>query len=250
MLRPEPEYFRTRAACMSRIRELLKKYSGTALIGFDFPFGYPFNCGIGGGLTAAQKMSSILYSDLRDANNRFEAAAILNKKISPHKGPFWGCPTAFKSEQLSITKPPFQHQTFQEWRIVERYLKEKKFRIMNVWQLMGRGSVGSQTLTGLKALHDLHLDANLKRSLKFWPFNTKWNHDLDGIILTEVWPSLNDLAAYSHPVKDARQVLACRDWILDHDAKGTLRNLFNAPKWLSVEDRQKCEQEEGWILGV
>lgn len=121
---------------------------------------------------------------------------------------------------------------------------------MNVWQLLGQGSVGSQTLTGLKALHDLHLAPDLKPALKFWPFDTKWNLDLNGIILTEVWPSLNDISVYKHPIKDARQVTACRDWILKHDARNTICDLFKAPEWLSPVDRQQCEQEEGWILGV
>lgn len=134
--------------------------------------------------------------------------------------------------------------------MVERYLKGKKYRIMNVWQLLGRGSVGSQTLTGLKALYELHSEAGLKDPVKFWPFDTQWNQDLDGIILTEVWPSLNNISAYTHPIKDARQVLACRDWILEHDARNTLVDLFKAPACLSTADRQKCRQEEGWILGV
>jgi hypothetical protein len=226
------------------------EYSGRALIGFDFPFGYPFNSSIGGGLTAAQRISKLLFSDHRDANNRFDAAATLNRQISLYKGPFWGCPSAFTNEDLSTTKPPFHHENFQEWRIVERYLKDKKHRIMNVWQLLGQGSVGSQTLTGLKALNDLYSVQDLKPALKFWPFDTKWNLDLNGIILTEVWPSLNNFSAYTHPIKDACQVMACRDWILKHNAGNTIRELFEAPEWLSPAERQQCEQEEGWILGV
>ncbi|MEH6524513.1 MAG: hypothetical protein V7723_00460 [Sneathiella sp.] len=220
------------------------------MLGFDFPFGYPFNSSLGGGLSAAQNISKILFSDHNDANNRFGAATILNRSISPHKGPFWGCPPALENQYLSTTKPPFQHEHFQEWRMVERYLKSKKHRIMNVWQLLGQGSVGSQTLTGLKALHDLYMRPELTNNIKFWPFNTKWDQDLSGIILTEVWPSLNDLSAYTHPIKDARQVMACRDWILEHEARNTLSNLFKAPDRLSLSDQQKCEQEEGWILGV
>jgi hypothetical protein len=235
---------------MRRIVDLIHKYPGSALVGLDFPFGYPFNSSMGGGREAAHTISELLFSTSTDANNRFDAAALLNLRISGKEGPFWGCPTAFKSDSLTTTKPPFKHTKFQEWRLVEQFLRSKNHRIMNVWQLLGQGSVGSQTLTGLKALYDLCLEVGFTKPVKFWPFETDWDENLDGIILTEVWPSLNSLSDFPHQVKDARQVLACRDWVRLHDNQNSLTELFRAPDWLSAGDRSKCLQEEGWILGV
>ena len=197
-----------------------------------------------GGRSAAQNLTDTLFSDERDSNNRFQVASMLNTEISNRPGPFWGCPAAAETPSLTRTKPPFDHTGFNEWRIVERHLLDQKYRIMNVWQLLGQGSVGSQTLTGLAAL------AGLAEEAKFWPFETNWDGDLEGTILTEIWPSLNSPDVYDHPIKDARQVMACRDWFLGHLNVGTAKDLFAVPDWLSEEESEKCQSEEGWILGV
>ena len=250
--RPDAEYFRTRASCMARIGELLATNQGRSFVGIDFPFGYPAGSGLGGGRIAAARIALDLASNELDANNRFEVAGLLNSQISPQAGPFWGCPVSSQSKHLTAKKPPFLHEAFREWRIVETYLRDEKKQhsISAVWKLYTTGSVGSQSLTGLKELNDLSRRPDIAHRIKFWPFETGWDRDLDGIILTEIWPSLNDLSSYSHPIKDARQVLACRDWLLEKIGDGTARDLFAAPGWLSAEDEKKCRLEEGWILGV
>ncbi|WP_373086202.1 hypothetical protein [Sneathiella sp.] len=247
---PEAEYFRTRRDCIARIFNLLDGRTGPAFVGFDFPFGYPVGSGLGGGRHAADRIASKLVSESNDRNNRFDVAVTLNIGISAHPGPFWGCPPRFDSPDLTLKKPPFRHENFNEWRTVERYLRSQKYQIMNVWQLMGAGCVGSQTLTGLKALDDIARHPAFIDAVKFWPFETDWDLHLEGIILTEIWPSLHDLSSYDHPIKDARQVLACRDWIIDHNRNGTLRQLFAAPNWLTPAENKICREEEGWILGV
>ncbi|MEX1036053.1 MAG: hypothetical protein WDZ54_08855 [Sneathiella sp.] len=248
----EAEYFRTRRDCMARIRELLVSHDGTACVGFDFPFGYPTGCGIGGGRSAAARIAHDLYSDPRDRNNRFDVAAHLNAKISDMPGPFWGCPATEESIHLTAKKPTFAHRGFSEWRTVENFLREEKKQttISSVWKLYTTGSVGSQSLTGLKELNDLARLPGIAHRVKFWPFETNWDAALDGIVLAEIWPSLNNQAAYDHPIKDARQVLACRDWLLDRIAEGTAQEAFSAPGWLAADDEEKCRIEEGWILGV
>lgn len=252
MSQSDAEYFRTRHSCMTRIKNLLEQHPGNAMVGFDFPFGYPAKCGMGGGRNAAHKIASVLISDEHDGNNRFEVAAQLNAHLSGFPGPFWGCPARFQCDDLTQKKPPFKHHNFQEWRIVEKYLREerKMHSISEVWKLYTTGSVGSQTLTGLKELHNLSKDSVFKDRIKFWPYETEWAKDLNGIILTEIWPSLNNLDPYNHSIKDARQVLACRDWFKQHMTQRTARQLFGPPDWLSSTDRDKCRDEEGWILGV
>jgi len=250
--RSEPEYFRTRAACMARIHELLVSHSGTACVGFDFPFGYPAGSGLGGGRTAAAHIALDLTSDEFDKNNRFEVAAKLNAEISDGAGPFWGCPAKSETNYLTAKKPAFTHDEFTEWRIVEKFLrdKKKKHSISTVWKLYTTGSVGSQTLTGLKELINLARQTDIAHRVKFWPFETNWEADLNGIILTEIWPSLNGHASYNHPIKDARQVLACRDWLVEKIEAGEGANAFSTPDWLTPMDEKKCRLEEGWILGV
>jgi molybdopterin molybdotransferase len=237
---------------MARISELLAKYGGTACIGFDFPFGYPAGSGLGGGRTAAANIALYLTSDELDKNNRFDVASRLNKEISGKVGPFWGCPSTAETVHLTAKKPAFSFEDFTEWREVEWFLREEKkeHSISSVWKLYTTGSVGSQSLTGLKELNDLACQPDLAHRVKFWPFETHWEKDLDGIILTEIWPSLNSHASYDHPIKDARQVLACRDWLVERIAAGNAREAFSAPKWLSPAKERKCRIEEGWILGV
>ena len=159
---------------------------------------------------------------------------------------------ASASPQLTIKKPVFSHDNFHEWRIVEKYLREKKKQttISSVWKLYTTGSVGSQSLTGLKELGDFAQIPETAHRVKFWPFETNWEADINGIVLTEIWPSLNNHGGYDHPIKDARQVLAARDWLLEKIADGTAQEAFSRPAWLSTEDEKKCRMEEGWILGV
>ncbi|MDF2366185.1 hypothetical protein [Sneathiella sp.] len=246
------EYFRTRATCMTRIHELLVNNDGSACVGFDFPFGYPAGSGLGGGRSASAYIAQHLTSDELDKNNRFDVASRLNEQISDGAGPFWGCPSTAETAYLTAKKPAFVHTEFTEWRTVEKFLREqrKEHSISTVWKLYTTGSVGSQSLTGLKELNDLARQPDIAHRVKFWPFETNWEADLDGIILTEIWPSLNSHASYDHPIKDARQVLACRDWLLEKIAAGDVQEAFAAPKWLSPSRERKCRNEEGWILGV
>ncbi|GLQ05733.1 hypothetical protein [Sneathiella chinensis] len=246
----EPEYFRTRHACLERINALLDGTEGNALLAFDFPLGYPAGSGLGGGYEAGQKIARYLETDARNGNNRFQVANLLNGQFSPQAGPFWGRPKALDLPDLDWRKPPFRHDHFREWRQVEAHLRADGHKIMNVWQLLGQGSVGSQTLTGLDALYHLARSQGPDMPVRFWPFDTGWDKDLNGVILAELWPSLTPSDAIDHPVKDARQVTAARDWLLKHQEAGTLSAQFAAPDWLKEDERAASEKEEGWILGV
>ncbi len=121
---------------------------------------------------------------------------------------------------------------------------------MNVWQLLGQGSVGSQTLTGLNSLFGFAQDLKQEKTVRFWPFDTNWDEKLDGIVLAEVWPSLNDFSAIDHPIKDARQVMACAHWLASENRGGNIQTLFSKPNCLPPQDQIKCLKEEGWILGA
>jgi hypothetical protein len=244
------EYFRTRNDCMRRLLQLTLQASGNVLLSFDFPMGYPAGSALKGGRAAAAQIAIGYESDEKDKNNRFERANDLNRALSQQPGPFWGCPKAKSLPHLSSLKPPFQHSAFNEWRQVEARLKADGHRIMNVWQLLGQGSVGSQTLTGLAALHSFSQGPQISERLKYWPMETNWSEQLDGIIIAEIWPSLIHNDHIDHPIKDARQVTATRDHLKALQDKGSLIALFKEPDGLSRSDLTKVQTEEGWILGA
>ncbi len=78
----------------------------------------------------------------------------------------------------------------------------------------------------------------------------KWDEFLNGIILAEVWPSLNQYTEIEHPIKDARQVLACLCWLQQENDSGSIQKIFEAPNSLNKKEQELCRTEEGWILGV
>lgn len=244
------DYCRTRYDCMKKIHELVKGKPENVLLAFDFPFGYPHGSSLQGGRDAAQMIASQMMDAENDLNNRFEVAEFLNQSISTKSGPFWGHPKSRKFENLTWQKPPFSHTEFQEWRICEKMLKSRNHKIMNVWQLLGQGSVGSQTLTGLARLFELCQSDVIGKNVRFWPFETNWDQCLNGTILAEVWPSLNRYSEIEHPIKDARQILACLRWLKKENDSGSIKNIFEAPKSLSEKEKDFCRNEEGWILGV
>lgn len=235
---------------MEKLFNLTNERKGNTLLTFDFPFGYPHGSSLRGARDAAQLIASQMMDTETDFNNRFEVGDILNQKISNKSGPFWGHPKSQSFDNLTWYKPPFAHGNFQEWRLCERLLRLEGKKIMNVWQLLGQGSVGSQTLTGLSRLHEYCRREEIRNKIQFWPFETNWDHNLEGIILAEVWPSLNNYSEIEHPIKDARQVLACLQWLKQKNDTGQIRDFFKAPNSLSIEEQDQCRTEEGWILGV
>ncbi len=235
---------------MERLTDLVKSCQGNTLLAFDFPMGYPVGSGLGGGRIAGHLLADKLIRDPDDGNNRFDLAGQLNERLSPLPGPFWGHPASSIYKGLTRRKPPFDHLEFQEWRLVEAELKSRGYRIMNVWQLLGQGSVGSQTVTGLAELYSFAANPVFKDQVRFWPFETRWEKNLEGIILAELWPSLGQYEEINHPIKDARQVIASRNWLSRRQRDGGIKDLFSAPDCLTEKEQKICETEEGWILGV
>ncbi len=248
--RPTAEYVRTRLEAEHRIAELLAAQTGNALIGWDFPYGYPAGSGLGCGRALARHLAARIEDGADGANNRFAVAAALNRELGAPPGPFWGCPRRQAGADLTEKKPPFAGRRFGEWRLVDSLLRARGRNIQSAWKLYTTGSVGSQILMGLPTVDRLICRNNMAARSRIWPFETGWDRSLDGIVHAEMWPSLTDHHRQSHAIKDARQVLASRDWLLDLDAAGRLRPAFARPALLSDADASAVETEEGWILGV
>jgi DNA-binding transcriptional ArsR family regulator len=110
-----------------------------------------------------------------NGNDRFEVAAGLNAAVAGD-GPFWGCTPAYRRAQevageslLSArrTVAPYGDGRPAEWRIVEAELRAAGWRPSPVWQLVGAGAVGSQSLTGIPRVRALRHDPELAPVLMY-----------------------------------------------------------------------------------
>ena len=244
------EYFRTRLQAEDRVRALLHRQPGSALVAWDFPHGYPAGSGLGGGRDLAHQFAGLISDGADGQNNRFVVAAALNRQLGAPPGPLWGCPTGRGGPDLGERKSPFTDRGFDEWRLVDRRVRAGGRNIQSAWKLYTTGSVGSQILMGLPTLYRLLTDPDLGARSRLWPFETDWDTALGGIVHAEMWPSLADHQAQAHPIKDARQVQAARDWIWAEDQTGRLRGWLTRPAGLTSKQSKTCLTEEGWILGV
>ncbi|MEY2959796.1 MAG: hypothetical protein RLZZ01_2364 [Actinomycetota bacterium] len=182
-----------------------------------------------------------LVDDARNRNDRFDVAAELNRRRSP--GPFWGCPAGRVVDGLGPRKPPMF--PVPEFRTVESVLRSEGMRPASVWQLLGAGSVGSQTLTVLPVLERLlH-----RRGVAVWPFSTgPAAPDLGPAetVVAEIWPTAFAVDPAVHPIRDAAQVISVARHLWTADAQGDLGSWF-----LPAADEATLPAvvaEEGWLL--
>lgn len=96
-------------------------------------------------------------------------------------------------------------------------------------------------LLGLPVLHRV-----LQRSeAKVWPFETRWDRNVEGTVLAEIWPRLFPIDDHGHPIKDARQVLASVRWMAERGPA-----ILARPASMSPDEEAKVMAGEGWILGL
>lgn len=228
-------YHRTRQSAEEFLRGQIAQTHAAgqrALIGFDFPLGYP--AGFAAALTGAAKARSVwayLAAHITDSpanqNNRFCVADAMNARFG--RGPFWGRPAGLDLPHLSLKKNvDYAALPFAERRQVEICIP----RAQPVWKLFTTGSVGSQSLMGLPMIHRL----SQLSGVSIWPFDPP-----DGsVVLSEVYPSLlaPAVTASGDPIKDRAQVLLLAR-ALGRITGGDMAHLL-APQ----------HREEGWILGA
>ncbi len=265
---------RTRSVVRQRLAELLVAAEHRrVLVGFDFSFAYPAGTAAAAGLPGAQPWSAIwdhLAGSVVDGpdnrNNRFVVASDLNAAISPGPGPLWGSPPTSCSETLSATKAPgFGHRRgriaaevdhgtiLAEFRICERRFIDAGKRLSSTWQLLGAGSVGSQTLTGIPVVNGLRREPRLRDRVRIWPFETGFGSDPtaacdDAVVFAEIWPSALADDPSLHEIRDARQVLQSCRHLAALDRQGGLGALFDPP--ISDVERSIALEQEGWILNA
>jgi hypothetical protein len=256
----------TRNAGEAQLRTILadlKRRGDRALIGFDFPLGYPE------GTAAALKLKGeppwramwdFLGKEVRDkpdnTNNRFQVAAKMNRLMTDEARPFWGAPANDSQRWLSSTKPASHGTDLPPLlRRTEQATKGGgKAGAKTVWQIFGNGTVGSQAIVGIAAAK--RLVDELGERAAVWPFTTGWRaltaedvRTVDAVVV-EIYPSTFPAKPEPGEVLDQAQVRAAAEHFAKLDEAGKLGAAFTAAKGADEAAVSAVEREEGWILGV
>lgn len=236
----------------------LKKRSERALVGFDFPLGFPR------GYAAALKLPGeqawrAAWDDLEkyvkdkadNTNNRFGVAAGINRRLTGGPFPFWGCPP---KDALTTLQPKKTRDhgpgDLPELRHAEVAMKGTA----SIWKTYYNGSVGGQAIMGMPAVRRLKVARGDR--VKVWPFETGFKPlteaDLEGVdaVLAEVWPSMIKPQGAAGEVKDLQQVRTLAEHFARLDEANKLGALFGPSKDTPAETILDAEREEGWILGA
>jgi hypothetical protein len=248
----------TRRRAVAEINDILRglaRREQMALVGFDFPYGYPTGFAAALGLTDTpqwlgvwREIASRIVDRDDNSNNRFEVAGDLNRRISGGCYPFWGCPPRCESATMSRTKGGPGHPA-------EKRLTDVG-NMQPIWKLYGNGSVGSQALLGIPYITALRNDRVLSPVSRVWPFESGLGAlpsrpERDFLIVhAEIYPSLLPIQPTAGEVKDAVQVRTMAAHFAALDDAGELSTLFAGPAYLTPEDWERVEIEEGWTLGV
>lgn len=251
----------TRAEAERKLADLLDdfaKRSERALVGFDFPLGFPR------GYAAALKLAGETpwreaWDDLErfvkdkpdNTNNRFGVAAGINRRLTDGPFPFWGCPP----KDALTTLQPKKTRNHGPGDLPElRHADLAAKGASSIWKTYYNGSVGGQAILGMPAVRRIKLARG--DAAKVWPFETGFKPlsegDLDGVqvVLAEVYPSLVKPVGTVGEVKDLQQVRTLAEHFARLDEANKLAALFGPPKGTAADVVLDAEREEGWILGA
>jgi hypothetical protein len=232
----------------------LKKRSERALLGFNFPFGFPR------GLAAGLSLNGEPWTGLWDfldrqvkdktdnINNRFAVGSEINRRTTGGPFPFWGCPPR---DALTTLQPKRSHEhgpgDVPEFRYADQAVKGA-----SIWKLYYAGSIGGHAILGIPMVRRL----KKARTVKVWPFETGWKTlteaDLDGADALAVEVKIGLVPAQPLPgeAKELAPVRALAERIAKLDEAGKLSAAFAPPAGVPEGEIQAVEHEEGWILNV
>jgi len=224
------------------------------LLGFDFPFGYPAGFAARLGLSGPpwravwDEIARLLRDDEHNANNRFDVAEALNRRVSGAAFPFWGCPRGFPRVYLDGR----HHRGHERDGLAERRLVDLHIpSAQPCWKLLGAGSVGGQALTGIPVVRALRDDPRWIDRARIWPFETGLRAPEQGtVVIAEVYPSLWAVSPAAGEPKDAAQVRSVARFFAERNGAGEFTALFAGDPSLTREQRYRVETEEAWTLGV
>lgn len=236
----------------------LKKRGERALVGFDFPLGFPRGLAQALALPGEtpwravwDQLAKMVKDKADNTNNRFGVGSEINRRLTGGPFPFWGCPP---KDALTTLQPkrPREHgpDDLPEFRYADQAAKGAH----SIWKLYYNGSVGGQAIMGIPAVRRLR-DAR-GDAVRVWPFETGFkaltDADLEGVevVLAEVYPSLLKPTPAPGEVKDLAQVRSLAEHFAKLDEAGKLGASFDAPKGLAEDALAAAATEEGWILGA
>ena len=251
----------TRAEAEKKLNALLddfKKRSERALVGFDFPLGFPRGFSTALNLAGEQPWRAVwdqldkMVKDKADnTNNRFGVGSEINRRMTGGPFPFWGCPPR---DTLTTLQPKrvreFGPDDLPEFRHADLAAKGAA----SIWKLYYNGSVGGQAILGIPAVRRLKQARG--EALKAWPFETGFKSlteaDLAGVdvVVAEVYPSIYKAQPAAGEVKDQAQVRVTAEHFARLDEAGKLGVAFGPTKTADPDVVADAEREEGWILGV
>jgi hypothetical protein len=234
----------------------LKKRGERALVGFDFPLGFPR------GLAAALKLPGAPWQAVWDyldkmvkdkpdnTNNRFGVGAEINRRTTGGPFPFWGCPPR---DTLTTLQPKRPHEhgpdDLPEFRHAEQAVKGA-----SPWKLYYAGATGPHAILGIPMVKRLKKARG--EALKVWPFETGWiavtEAGLEGVEALGVEVSIGLQPTNPQPgeSKDLAQVRGLAERIARLDEAGKLGAAFAAPVKTPDDEVEIVQTEEGWILNV
>jgi hypothetical protein len=251
----------TRAEAEKKLASLLedfKKRSERALVGFDFPLGFPRGFAPALHLAAEpawravwDQLDKMVKDKADNTNNRFGVGSEINRRMTGGPFPFWGCPPR---DTLTTLQPKRVREhgpgDLPEFRHAELAAKSTA----SIWKLYYNGSVGGQAILGIPAVRRLKLARG--EALKAWPFETGFKAlseaDLDGVevVVAEVSPLLFKIQPAAGEVKNLAQVRVMAEHFAKLDEAGKLGAAFAPGKTAPADVVLDAEREEGWILGV
>ncbi|MCR9195752.1 MAG: hypothetical protein NXH88_13525 [Hyphomonas sp.] len=232
------------------------------LIGFDFAMGYPAGTAKALGLDIEttppwRAMHDFLARHVVEAednsNDRFALAASMNGSMTGTAHPFWGVPASKEAPTLAARKGDFSALgSLPEHRLAEGWIKsEFQANPKTVWQLLGAGAVGSQSLLGIATA--AHLREHLPDA-RVWPFETGFGDltakrlENTSCILAEIYPSTLSVSPKTGEILDLAQVRMLSNHFESLDSAGILGGAFDLPDSISDGEIHKIIDEEGWIL--
>jgi hypothetical protein len=234
------------------------KRSERALLGLDFPLGFPRGLAAGLKLPGDEPWRALwnqldrMVKDKADnTNNRFGVGSEINRRLTGGPFPFWGVPP----KDALTTLQPKRGRSHGPDDLPEFRHAEVAARGANpVWKLYYQGSVGGQAILGVPMVRRLKLAR--PETFKVWPFETGWKAlteaDLAGVevVAAEIRPSLVKSVPLPGEMKDTAQVRAIAEYFARLDEAGRLGAQFGPAKDVAAEVVADAEREEGWALGV
>jgi hypothetical protein len=236
----------------------LKKRGERALLGFDFPLGFPR--GFASALklptepawrAAWDQLDKMVKDKADNTNNRFGVASEINRRMTGGPFPFWGCPP---KDTLTTLQPKRTREHGPDDLPELRHAEAVMTGVSPIWKLYYNGSVGGQAILGIPVVRRLKLARG--EAMKIWPFETGLKtldeRDLEGVemVAAEVYPSMTKPVRGPGEFKDLAQVRAAAEHFARLDEVGKLGALFGVSKSAPTETVQDAEREEGWILGA